>query len=264
MFKKTFLSFILIFSFVLQSNAQKKHLKLNALFSDNMVLQQKENVAFWGIYSPNEKVTISGSWGKNTDVKSDENGQWKINLQTPKSGGPFTVNISTKTETKVLKNVMIGEVWLASGQSNMEMPLKGWPPNDAISNSEEEVLKANYPKIRMFTVQKKISLQPLNNIQGSWETATPNNAKDFSATAYFFARRLHQELNVPIGIIHSTWGGTPVEAWTSNAKIKSLGDFKDILETDDRLKNIEDNDQIRNEFKKEIIQQTIAYLTTKI
>jgi len=232
MLKKSLLSFIFILSFLFQSNAQNNPLQLNALFSDHMVLQQNADVAFWGTYLPNEKVTVYGSWGSNVKVKvkTDENGHWKLNLPTPKAGGPFTVNISTNTNNKVLNDVMIGEVWLASGQSNMEMPLKGWPPNDAIYNSEEEILKANYPNIRMFTVQRKISLDPLDDIQGNWQITTPETAKDFSATAYFFARRLYKELNVPIGIIHSSWGGTPAESWTSKAKLKTIGDFDDALE----------------------------------
>ena len=198
MLKKTFLSLIVIFIYVFQSYSQNKALKLNALFSDNMVLQQNTKVAFWGTCSPNEKVSVTGSWGKNTETKTDENGEWKLYLPTPKAGGPFTVSISTNTTEKKINNVLIGEVWLASGQSNMEMPLKGWPPNDAINNAEEEIAKANYPTIRMFTVQREMSLEPLNSIQGNWQNAISENAKNFSATAYFFARRLHKELNVPI------------------------------------------------------------------
>ncbi|MDN3492733.1 sialate O-acetylesterase [Winogradskyella bathintestinalis] len=230
MFKISFLSFIVIFSFMLNSHAQQQPLQLNALFSDHMVLQQNDDVAFWGTYIPNEKVTVIGSWGEQADTKTDGNGNWKLNLKTPKAGGPFTVTISSNTTKTLLKDIMIGEVWLASGQSNMEMPLKGWPPNDAINNSEEEILKANHPNIRMFTVQRNMSMEPLNDIRGNWQTAIPNNAKDFSATAYFFAKRLYEELNVPIGIIHSSWGGTPAEAWTSKPKLKTLGDFDAALE----------------------------------
>ena len=230
MLKRSFLSFLVLFSFTIHFNAQNESLQLNALFSDHMVLQQNTEVAFWGTYSSNKKVTITGSWGKQAETLADQNGYWKLNLPTPKAGGPFTISISTNNDEKVLKDVMVGEVWLASGQSNMEMPLKGWPPNDIINNSEEEILKANYPNIRMFTAQKKMALQPLNDINGNWRTTTSENAKDFSATAYFFARRLHKELNVPIGIIHSSWGGTPAESWTSKPKLKSLGDFNDVIE----------------------------------
>ena len=124
---------------------------------------------------------------------------------------------------------MIGEVWLASGQSNMEMPVKGWLPNNTINNSEEEVANANYPGIRMFTVVRSFSSEPKETIVGQWEVASPETAGEFSATAYFFARRLHEELNIPIGIIHASWGGTVAEAWMSKGQLKKLGGFdKDI------------------------------------
>ena len=233
MLRKSVLSFIVILSFGFQSIAQKKPLRLNALFSDHMVLQQNANVAFWGSSSTNEKVIVSGSWGKFAEITSDENGQWKLYLPTPKAGGPFTVNISTSTSKEALEDVMVGEVWLASGQSNMEMPLIGWPPNDIINNAEEEIAKSNYPEIRMFTVERQLSLEPKATFNGKWKVCSPETSGNFSASAYFFARKLHKELNVPIGIIHSSWGGTPVEAWTSNAQIKNLGDFDAVLQTID-------------------------------
>ena len=233
MLRKSVLSFIVILSFGFQSIAQKKPLRLNALFSDHMVLQQNANVAFWGSSSTNEKVIVSGSWGKFAEITSDENGQWKLYLPTPKAGGPFTVNISTSTNKEALEDVMVGEVWLASGQSNMEMPLIGWPPNDIINNAEEEIAKSNYPEIRMFTVERQLSLEPKATFNGKWKVCSPETSGNFSASAYFFARKLHKELNVPIGIIHSSWGGTPVEAWTSNAQIKNLGDFDAVLQTID-------------------------------
>ncbi|MDP4580671.1 MAG: sialate O-acetylesterase, partial [Saprospiraceae bacterium] len=219
MLRKSVLSFIVILSFGFQSIAQKKPLRLNALFSDHMVLQQNANVAFWGSSSTNEKVIVSGSWGKFAEITSDENGQWKLYLPTPKAGGPFTVNISTSTNKEALEDVMVGEVWLASGQSNMEMPLMGWPPNDIINNAEEEIAKSNYPEIRMFTVERQLSLEPKATFNGKWKVCSPETSGNFSASAYFFARKLHKELNVPIGIIHSSWGGTPAESWTSKKTI---------------------------------------------
>ena len=129
--KKGILSLVL-FSIVLQLTScklpEQKKLKLTSLFSNHMVLQQQQDVAFWGTYTPNEKITVSGSWGKESISIADENGKWKLNLPTPKAGGPFEVSVTATDSTIVLKNVLIGEVWLASGQSNMEMSLKGWPP----------------------------------------------------------------------------------------------------------------------------------------
>ena len=125
----------------------------------------------------------------------------------------------------------------------MEMPLKGWPPNDIIKNSEEEISKANYPDIRMFTVERQFSIEPLDTLKGMWQVANPETAGNFSATAYFFARRLYKELNVPIGIIHSSWGGTMAEAWTSKEQLTKLGDFNNVLdslENPDQLQATED------------------------
>jgi sialate O-acetylesterase len=145
--KKSVFSLI-IFSILLLLTScipiEQQELKLNSLFSNHMVLQQKQDVAFWGTYTPNEKVTVSESWGKESKSVADKNGNWKLKIPTPTAGGPYEVNIITKDTTVLLKDVMIGEVWLASGQSNMQMSLKGWPPNDTIKNAKEEIAKANY------------------------------------------------------------------------------------------------------------------------
>ena len=218
-----------LFSFQLKT--KNKPLQLNVLFTDHMVLQQKRNVAFWGVNAPNEKVTISAGWGKSETTITDSDGNWKLHVLTPKAGGPYTIHVRDVHSNILIKDVLIGEVWLASGQSNMEMPLRGWPPNDAINNSKEEIEKSDYSEIRMFTVQRQLSLKPMKTFKGSWKASSPETAGEFSASAYFFARRLHKTLNVPIGIIHSSWGGTPVEAWTSAQQVKKIGDFDLILKT---------------------------------
>lgn len=204
-------------------------LSLVSLFSDHMVLQQQEDVALWGKYTPQAEVTITGSWGKEVKTTASEAGQWKTKLSTPQAGGPFSITITTADSTLTLQDVMVGEVWLASGQSNMEMSLEGWPPNDPIQNSAEEIAQANYPGIRMFTVGRNFSITPLDSLTGEWNAASPTSAGEFSATAYFFARRLHQELGIPIGIIHSSWGGTVAEAWTSKQQLQTLGDFDEAM-----------------------------------
>ena len=234
MINKLTLSLFSIFCYTLsfsQGMSVENSLQLNALFSDHMVLQQSANVSFWGTYTPNETLSVTGSWGSKSTTIVDSNGHWKLDLETPEAGGPFTVEIQTKFHKKSLVNIMIGEVWLASGQSNMEMTLRGWPPNDIIDNSEEEIQKADYAEVRMFTVEKQLSLNPRGTFKGSWKVSSPETAGEFSASAYFFARRLHKTLKVPIGIIHSSWGGTPVEAWTSNEQVKKTGDFDRILNT---------------------------------
>ena len=201
-----------------------------------MVLQQQSAAAFWGEASPGTDIKIEGSWGDEISGTSNTDGTWMLNLQTPDAGGPFTVSLSTRDTAITISDVLIGEVWVASGQSNMQMPLKGWPPNDPIQNSAEEISNADFPFIRMFTVTRKYSVTPLKELEGSWEVTTPENSEDFSASAYFFARRLHNELGVPIGIIHSSWGGTVAEAWTSGESLRAMGDFDETLDL------IEDSD----------------------
>ena len=208
---------------------KKIPLQLNELFSDYMVLQQNKSVPFWGKYTPNESITVSGNWGAKNTTVADKNGNWTLSVNTPKAGGPYIVTITTSDTTIIYKEVMIGEVWLASGQSNMEMPLKGWPPNDLITDSNQEILDSNNPNIRMFSVKRQLSTLPLDSINGEWKISNPKNAPDFSATAYFFALKLYKELHVPIGIIHTSWGGTVVEAWTSKKALIKEGDFDDVL-----------------------------------
>ncbi|MFK8009282.1 MAG: GDSL-type esterase/lipase family protein [Saprospiraceae bacterium] len=203
---------------------------VNPFFTNHMVMQQKEKVAVWGKASAGSQVVVNGSWGEKETTTTDPSGNWQLKINTPKAGGPYQLNITSTNRNIQINDVMIGEVWLASGQSNMSMPLKGWLPNDPIKNSAEEIANAQYPNIRMFKVANKFSLEEEDSFVGKWDECNPKNAVDYSATAYFFARRLHQELNIPIGIIHTSWGGTPAEAWTSKMKIKELGDFEEMIE----------------------------------
>ena len=214
--------------FISCQKPEQKKLKLPLLFSDYMVLQQNEVVAFWGEYLPNEKVTVIGSWGKEISTVSDELGNWKLQLPTPPAGGPFEVSISALDTTIIFNDVLIGEVWLASGQSNMEMPVTGYLPNENIDNDLEEIAAADYPEIRMFTVKRNFASVKQKVMMGSWEVCSPEAVGQFSASAYFFARKLHLDLNIPIGIIHSSWGGTVVEAWTSK---QGLSEFPELIKT---------------------------------
>ena len=222
---------------------QENELKISDLFSDHMVLPQKQVVNFWGEYMPENEVIISSSWGMKISTTSDSNGDWKTKLTTPEAGGPYSIQIIAKDTTITIMDVMIGEVWLASGQSNMEMPLKGWPPNDPISNSSQEISEANYSDVRMFTAVRNLSHNPIESITGEWNSVSSETAGNMSATAYFFARRLHQELNVPIGIIHSSWGGTAAEAWTSKVKLRRLGDFDEMIDNmeNPEIQNVTEN-----------------------
>ena len=199
-------------------------ISLNSLFSEKMILQQSSIVPIWGSASPNEVIQISASWGETTSTKVTELGEWKVSLNTP-LGGYDTHQITIKTSSEVLKinEVLIGEVWLASGQSNMEMTFNYCC--NTTDYSAEEILNANNPSIRMFDVKKKVGKTPLQTIEGEWISAEGNQIADFSAPAYFFAKKLYKNLNVPIGIIHASWGGSDAEAWMSREKLQSLNSF---------------------------------------
>jgi len=198
---------------------------LNSLFSDGMVLQQKENVAFWGTSKPNQKVEVKGSWGTKSETTSDNDGEWILYLNTPAAGGPFNIIVSSVRETITISDVLIGEVWLAAGQSNMEMTFSYCC--NSTDSAEYEISTANYPNIRMFNVKKQYSLEPTKIINGAWSKAVGDNIINFSATGYFFAKKLHKEINVPIGIIHASWGGSDAESWISSEKLITIKGFEE-------------------------------------
>lgn len=193
-----------------------QNMELPAIFTDNMVLQQRSEVPIWGKATPFEKIKVKTSWNNTVyETMVDDAGKWKLYVNTPPAGGPYQVSISSKRSNIAFKNVLIGEVWMCSGQSNMEMPVAGW---GKVDNFEQEVDQANYPQIRLFQTTQTSSSQPLDQLLKpgkGWEICSPSTIGEFSALAYFFGRDLHQHLQVPIGLIHSSWGGTPVEAWTS-------------------------------------------------
>jgi sialate O-acetylesterase len=205
----------------------RKEIEIPSIFSDNMVLQQKANVPFFGKAIPGQRVNITSSWGGTSKTKVGMDGSWKLYIKTPKAGGPFSIKMNIGDSIISYKNVMVGEVWLCSGQSNMEIPLEGWPGNNKIANSEEEIRNAKYPMIRLFNVAKVKLPKPAFNCRGSWQECTPENVKSFSSTAYFFGRKLFKELKVPIGLIEAAWGGTPIETWISEKVITQLKDYKD-------------------------------------
>ena len=191
-------------------------IKLPAVIGDNMVLQQNSEVAIWGWGDPGDEIKVSGSWDNDTvKAKISNQSAWKVKLKTPTAGGPFTVSI-TGSEEVILRNVMIGEVWICSGQSNME-----WNADLKINNAEEEVRNANHPNIRLFHVKKLGSETPQENCFAKWETCTPETMHSFSAVGYFFGRNLQQNLNVPIGIIEVAWGGTAAEVWVKADLVES-------------------------------------------
>ncbi|MEN8116703.1 MAG: sialate O-acetylesterase [Bacteroidota bacterium] len=201
-------------------------LGLPAVIADNMVLQQKINVPIWGWTSPNEKVIVNASWLDNSiTIKADEKGKWNTKLQTRGAGSKkFSIQIVSQDEIIIISNILFGEVWLASGQSNMQMPLKGWG-SQHVAESEETMENSLNPNIRLFQVRQNTSPKPLDNCTGAWLESNPESVAGFSSVAYFFAKKLNEELNIPIGIIHSSWGGTKAQAWVSRKKLHEMEDF---------------------------------------
>lgn len=179
------------------------------IFGDNMVLQRNAEVKIWGWASPKEEIKLTASWNNQEyKVVANNQAQWELKIKTPEAGGPFTISIKGYNEV-VLKNILIGEVWVCAGQSNMEMSAS-W----GIESGEEEMKNATNSNIRFFTVPKLTATTPQNNLLGNWVESTPETMKNFSAIGYFFAKRLREDLkNVPIGLISSNWGGTPAEIW---------------------------------------------------
>ncbi|NGY36837.1 sialate O-acetylesterase [Flavobacterium sp. XN-5] len=203
--------------FLILSHTAFANVTLPNLFSDNMVLQRNTEVIIWGWADPQEEVVITPSWNhQEYKIKTSNQAKWEIKIPTPKEGGPYTISIKGYNEI-VLKNILIGEVWICSGQSNMEMSA-----NWGIENGEEAVKNATNSNIRFFSIPKLTATTPQNNVTGNWKECTPETMKNFSATGYFFAKRLQEELkNVPIGLISSSWGGTPAEIWTPEEIIQN-------------------------------------------
>ncbi len=249
-FKQIFLP-ILIISILggcTSYNGPAKNIKLITLFSDNMVLQRDMVLPVWGTANEGGEVTVKiNNQVKTTTVR--DNGKWKVLLDKMSAGGPYEMSIIGET-TITFKNVMIGELWICSGQSNMEMAVDGW---GKVDNYAEEVANANYPNIRLFQVKHTASTILLDTINcPGWEVCSPKTIPPFSAVAYFFGRRIHKDLNIPIGLIHTSWGGTPAEAWTSAESLKKMSDFKDEVELIEKTKteNRQTMDEYRAELKK--------------
>ncbi len=191
--------------------------RLPAVISDNMVLLQDAKANVWGWADAGEKVSVTFGETK-AAATADEKGRWSVKLEGLKPGAGRELTVTGKN-TLTVKNVAVGEVWLASGQSNMEMEVK------SAKDAEAEITACKFPDIRIFTVTQKLSAKPLEDCEGKWEVATPENAGHFTAAGYFFAREVHQKLKVPVGVIHASWGGTPVEAWMPEIAMKSNAAF---------------------------------------
>jgi sialate O-acetylesterase len=199
--------------------------KLPAIFGDHMVLQQQTEAAIWGKAPAGKTVKVITSWDKKSYTSGvDTEGNWKVRVKTPDAGGPYTISVSDG-QPLLLKNVMIGEVWICSGQSNMQMTMRGYR-NQPVTGSNEAITGSANPLIRLFTVERKANLMPMEDFTGKWLECQPENVADFSATAWFFGQLVHKALGVPVGLIVSSWGGTRIEPWISEATIKEFDFIK--------------------------------------
>jgi len=220
---------IAVLTVVQAVRAGEPSFRLGSPFSDNMVLQQKSAAPLWGRGTPGSRVVVRASWrnADSTGVESD--GTWRLSIRTPAAGGPYTIDVHHDDSVLILHNVLVGEVWLCSGQSNMEMPLEGWPP-DSILRSSDEIANSLVPGIRLYSVRRAYAPEPDSRCEGRWEECSPATSRGFSAAAYFFGKKLHDLLHVPIGLINATWGGTPVQAWTGASFLERVPEFDTTLQ----------------------------------
>ena len=225
-------------------------LEMLPIFGDNMVLQQGQKVPVWGLSSPGVKVTVKFA-NQIVETKAGEDGKWKAIFEPLSPGKPDSLIVESDTLKKVFKNVLVGEVWLCSGQSNMEMNVAcTWAK---VNNSEEEVASANYPDIRLITIEHNMSVVPVDTIiTNGWEICSPETVAKFSAAGYFFGREIHKNRNVPVGLIQSVWGGTVAEAWTSGETLKLMKDFAGTVE---KIENMPANkDSLNKQYEKDYQQ----------
>ena len=215
--KKNSLFILLLFSLMATANV-----RMPLLFSDGMVLQRNKPIPVWGWADANEKVEVRFNKQTKT-ITADSTGKWMVNLNAEKAGGPFELSIIGKNKI-VITNVLVGEVWICSGQSNMEFQV------NKTMNSEKEINDSNYPMIRHFGVAQDLSGFPKEDLKaGKWAVCNKENVGDFSAVGYFFAKKIYAELKIPVGIINTSWGGTNVETWTSREAFENSSEFKDMI-----------------------------------
>jgi sialate O-acetylesterase len=211
---------------LLWAGAASAEVSLPSIFSDHMVVQRDMPIPIWGQAAPGEKVTVSLG-ARRVNTTADAQGKWMVRLPALRAGGPHVLK-AAGANTVTVNDVLIGEVWLASGQSNMQMSV------DSSQNAKQEEGEAEFPQLRMFTVARAPAMEPQSDCEGEWVVCRPQTVRGFSAAAYFFARDLHRRLGVPVGIIHSSWGGTRVQVWMSRDTLAADPAFAPTLEEADK------------------------------
>jgi len=209
----------LVFVMIYQVQAR---VNLPKVFSDNMVIQRGKPINVWGWADKGEALTVTLN-GQSVRARADKTGRWSVALKPMGFGGPYVMNVAGNSNTITIKNILIGDVWVCSGQSNMEWIVKN------TAHAQEEMAGADYPNIRLFTVEKAMSYKPQPDLAGGqWLTCSPATVANFSAVAYFFGRKLHQDTQVPIGLINTSWGGTNIQTWVSWEVMSKTETYKDI------------------------------------
>ncbi|HRK33246.1 MAG TPA: sialate O-acetylesterase [Candidatus Hydrogenedentes bacterium] len=222
-------------------------LTLPGIFGDGMVMQRGKPVAIWGSATPGARIRVAMA-DQRAEAMAGESGAWRVYLGPFTAGGPHTLTIRAGKLSRTVNDVLVGEVWLCSGQSNMQMTMQPGP--EAVLNIDQELAAATYPEIRLLNVPRKTSFSPLEDVPGmKWEACTPETVKLFSAAGYFFGRDLHRDLGVPIGLINASYGASPIEAWTSNEALRSLSEWRPIMDMLPRL--IADSAERATEYKVE-------------
>ncbi len=217
--------------FLLLAPVARATVRLPALVGSHMVLQRARALPLWGWAAPGEKVTVTFR-GKTYPAAPGPNGRWQATLPPTPAGGPYTLTVKGRN-TLVLADVLVGDVWLASGQSNMQFKVKDMQvkgprgPYEPARSAEEEIAAASFPNIRLFTVSQTVAYRPQTELTGTgWRACSPATVPDFSAVAYFFGRDLYQQYKVPLGLIADSWGGTPAEAWMSAEGLRRFPEFR--------------------------------------
>jgi sialate O-acetylesterase len=219
-------------------------LQLPTLIADNMVLQRNAPVTIWGRATPGQKVTVTLDKQTPRSATADAQGRWAVQLAPMKAGGPFEMTVAAADDTRTIRNVLVGEVWVCSGQSNMAFSVR------SAGNGAEAIAAADHPRIRLFTVFRRAALEPQERVGGRWDVCSPKTVGRFSAVGYFFGRDLHEALGVPVGLIHGAVGGTAAERWTSLPALAALPGYKRVIRQ--RAERLERKDELTAAYERKL------------